>query len=246
MKDVQQQKKYKPIRFKYAPHCEVWCKIVVILLVRCVLYPMFWFLASQSDAVDNFVSLKPDSISSSRGAVEIICVQQSLERFYTWDADKAFTQVLIWLTNKTASADSPCVFVVHRFKAWGFMCCGIFAPWSEEEKMWNSTGGKNGPWLSSETESRAEVTSLSLLGSASVYVPTITCLLFERVNLESETAAWLRADDKESAHILKRERVKKRKSVVELLTLVSAWKMIYLAERLTYFFPPVCDVEMVQ
>lgn len=39
---------------------------------------------------------------------------------------------------------------------------------------------------------------------------------------------------------------KKRKSVVELLTLVSVFKMIYLAERLTYFFHPVCDVEMVQ
>lgn len=32
-----------------------------------------------------------------------------------------------------------------------------------------------------------------------------------------------------------------------MLTLVSVLKMIYLAERLTYFSPPcVCDVEMVQ
>lgn len=49
--------------------------------------------------------------------------------------------------------------------------------------------GKRGPWLSSETESRAEATSLPLLGPASVYVPTITCLLFERVNLKSESSA---------------------------------------------------------
>ena len=43
------------------------------------------------------------------------------------------------------------------------------------------------------------------LGSVSGSVPTITCLLSERVKLKSETsveATWLQADDKRSAYFL--------------------------------------------
>lgn len=75
------------------------------------------------------------------------------------------------------------------------------------------------------------------LGSVSGSVPTITCLLSERVKLKSETsleATWLQADDKRSAYFLGTSVfLKKKGCFVELL------KNIYLAERLTYFPPCV-------
>lgn len=62
------------------------------------LFIFFHFFTSLRDTADSLGLLKPNSISNSRGAAQIICVQWCLKHFYTRDDHQAFTEVLIWLT----------------------------------------------------------------------------------------------------------------------------------------------------